>query len=58
MHYTNPTHRSDIVDSSGISIGLTSHLRVNDAGLMPMGPHLFRKLVRIPPNVVREELGA
>ena len=59
MHYTNPTGISDIIDSSGLSIGLTSTLRPNDAGIMPLGPYMYDLQIIVPPKMVRSaEMGA
>ena len=52
MHYTNPNRLSNIIDSSGASLGLTTKLRKYDGGFMRLGPVEYQSLIRIPPRKV------
>ena len=52
MHYTNPNRLSNIIDSSGASLGLTMKLRKYDGGFMRLGPVEYQSLIRIPPRKV------
>ncbi|XP_069106063.1 DBH-like monooxygenase protein 1 homolog [Argopecten irradians] len=47
-HYDNPTHKTDIVDSSGIIISYTSQLRQHDAGMIYAGADVYPTQI-IPP---------
>nr|CAG4650823.1 EOG090X0318 [Simocephalus serrulatus] len=49
VHYNNPTMRADWVDSSGVRLWYTSHLRQYDAGVMELGLEYTDKMA-IPPG--------
>ena len=54
MHYTNPEGATNIFDSSGASLGVTTKLRQYDSDIMMTGPVIYDPLIRIPPFRVRE----
>nr|CAH0102169.1 unnamed protein product [Daphnia galeata] len=49
VHYNNPPMRGDWVDSSGLRMWYTSHLRQYDAGVMELGLEYTDKMA-IPPG--------
>ncbi|XP_045032302.1 dopamine beta-hydroxylase [Daphnia magna] len=49
VHYNNPTIRGDWVDSSGVRLWYTNHLRQYDAGVMELGLEYTDKMA-IPPG--------
>nr|CAG4646117.1 EOG090X0318 [Macrothrix elegans] len=49
VHYNNPTLKGDWIDSSGIRLWYTSHLRQYDAGVMELGLEYTDKMA-IPPG--------
>ena len=51
MHYTNPTHKPNVIDSSGISIGFSRTKRTYDAGIVALGPD-YETMVNIPKRKV------
>jgi len=53
IHYHNPTQRTDILDSSGLSIKMTSHLRKNDIGILFLGTHFD---IELPPGLPLYEI--
>ena len=48
MHYTNPEGAADIIDSSGLSLGVTTKLRPHEAGIMTLGPVFDVLQIRVP----------
>nr|CAG4647751.1 EOG090X0318 [Moina brachiata] len=50
VHYNNPTLRGDWIDSSGIRMWYTSHLRKYDAGVMELGLEYTDKMA-LPPGI-------
>ena len=50
VHYNNPAVRDDWVDSSGIRLRYTQHLRRHDAGVMELGLEYTDKMA-VPPGV-------
>ena len=57
MHYTNPERATDIIDSSGLSLGITTKLRPHEAGTMMLGPLFDQFQIRVPAKRVRAEQG-
>lgn len=49
MHYDNPLHRADILDSSGLRFHYTSQLRKYQAGLLTVGWVVTQRMI-IPPH--------
>ena len=52
MHYDNPGLHGNVVDSSGLEILLTPHLRTYDSGLLTVG-HDVTSFHIIPPGEER-----
>jgi hypothetical protein len=49
MHYDNYNNRDNVVDSSGVTLGVTEKLRPYDAGLLVVGAYL--NAVILPPGM-------
>ena len=52
MHYDNPGLHGNVVDSSGLEVSLTPHLRKYDSGLLTVG-HDVTSFHIIPPGEER-----